>query len=80
MGLDSAKEEMDPYESIFLARGLATLAFDGPGQGEGEYELAIRGDYEVPVRSVLDFVERRGDGAYRSAATMRRGPPRSISA
>jgi 2,6-dihydroxypseudooxynicotine hydrolase len=40
---------------------MATLAFDGPGQGEGEYELAIRGDYEAPVRSVLDLVEQRGD-------------------
>jgi 2,6-dihydroxypseudooxynicotine hydrolase len=61
MGLDSAKEEMDAYESIFLARGMATLAFDGPGQGEAEYELPIRGDYEVAVKSVIDFVESRGD-------------------
>jgi 2,6-dihydroxypseudooxynicotine hydrolase len=61
MGLDSAKEEMDAYESIFLARGMATLAFDGPGQGEAEYELAIRGDYEAPVSSVVDWVERRAD-------------------
>jgi dipeptidyl aminopeptidase/acylaminoacyl peptidase len=65
MGLDSAKEEMDAYESIFLARGLATLAFDGPGQGEAEYELPIRGDYEVVVKSVVDWVERQDsiDGA-----------------
>lgn len=61
MGLDSAKEEMDAYESVFLARGLATLAFDGPGQGEGEYDLAIRGDYEAPVSSVLDWVCARAD-------------------
>jgi 2,6-dihydroxypseudooxynicotine hydrolase len=61
MGLDSAKEEMDAYESIFLARGMATLAFDGPGQGESEYELRIRGDYEVAVKSVVDWVERRSD-------------------
>jgi dipeptidyl aminopeptidase/acylaminoacyl peptidase len=61
MGLDSAKEEMDAYESGFLARGMATLAFDGPGQGESEYELAIRGDYEVPVRSVFDWIATRGD-------------------
>ena len=32
-------EEMDAYEQIFLARGLATLAFDGPGQGEAEYDF-----------------------------------------
>jgi dipeptidyl aminopeptidase/acylaminoacyl peptidase len=61
MGLDSAKEEMDAYESVFLARGMATLAFDGPGQGESEYELRIRGDYEVAVKSVVDWVERRSD-------------------
>lgn len=61
MGLDSAKEEMDAYESIFLARGMATLAFDGPGQGEAEYELPIRGDYEVPVKCVIDWVETRND-------------------
>jgi 2,6-dihydroxypseudooxynicotine hydrolase len=61
MGLDSAKEEMDAYESIFLARGMATLAFDGPGQGEAEYELPIRGDYEAVVKSVVDWVEQRTD-------------------
>lgn len=61
MGLDSAKEEMDAYESIFLARGMATLAFDGPGQGEAEYELPIRADYEAPVKSVLDWVGQRPD-------------------
>jgi len=61
MGLDSSKEEMDSYESLFLARGLATLTFDGPGQGEGEYEFAIRHDYEVPVGAVLDWLELRDD-------------------
>lgn len=61
MGLDSAKEETDAYETPFLARGLATLAFDGPGQGEGEADFAIRGDYEVPVRAVMDYVASRAD-------------------
>ena len=61
MGLDSTKEECDAYEQPFLARGLAILAFDGPGQGEGQYDFAIRGDYEVPVAAVLDFIERRKD-------------------
>ncbi len=60
-GLDSAKEEMDTYEQPFLARGLATLVFDGPGQGEGEYDFAIRGDYEVAVKAVIDFIEQRRD-------------------
>src|SRR5262249_56346203 len=61
MGLDSTKEECDAYEQPFLARGLATLAFDGPGQGEGQYDFAIRGDYEVPVAAVVDFIEMPRD-------------------
>ena len=61
MGLDSAKEETDCYEQPFLARGMATLAFDGPGQGEADYDFAIRGDYEVAVEAVIDFVATRRD-------------------
>ena len=61
VGLDSTKEELDVYENIFLARGMATLVFDGPGQGEAEYDLPIRGDYEVPVRAVIDYIETRPD-------------------
>jgi 2,6-dihydroxypseudooxynicotine hydrolase len=40
---------------------MATLAFDGPGQGEAEYDLPIRGDFEVPVKAVFDFLEARSD-------------------
>jgi dipeptidyl aminopeptidase/acylaminoacyl peptidase len=61
VGLDSTKEETDAYEQPFHPRGMATLAFDGPGQGEGQYEFGIRGDYEVPVKAVIDYVETRGD-------------------
>jgi len=61
VGLDSTKEEGDAYEAPFLARGMATLIFDGPGQGEGQYEFAIRGDYEVPVKAVLDYIGTRRD-------------------
>ena len=61
MGLDSAKEEMDDYESRFLARGVATLAFDGPGQGEAEYDFAICPEYERPVKAVIDWLETRDD-------------------
>jgi dienelactone hydrolase len=60
-GLDSTKEEFDVYEEICLARGLATLAFDGPGQGEAEYDLPIRGDYEVAVSAVVDYIGTRAD-------------------
>jgi 2,6-dihydroxypseudooxynicotine hydrolase len=53
-GLDSAKEEFRPTEDLFLRRGLATLSVDGPGQGEAEYELPIRADWEVPGGAILD--------------------------
>ena len=61
VGLDSAKEETDAYEQPYLDRGIATLVFDGPGQGEGEYDFAIRGDYEVAVKAVVDHVMTRDD-------------------
>ncbi|MBI1990447.1 MAG: hypothetical protein HYS65_12100 [Betaproteobacteria bacterium] len=37
------------------------MAFDGPGQGESEYDFAIRGDYEVAVKAVIDWLEPRPD-------------------
>ena len=61
MGLDSAKEEMDDYENRFLKRGLATLAFDGPGQGEAEYDIPICPEYEKPVGAVVDYLQTRSD-------------------
>ena len=60
-GLDSAKEETDAYEAPFLARGIAILVFDGPGQGEAEYDFPIRGTYETAVKAVCDYVETRTD-------------------
>ena len=60
-GLDSTKEETDAYEQPYLVRGIATLVFDGPGQGEAEYDFPIRGDYEVAVKAVVDFIETRRD-------------------
>ena len=55
-GLDSAKEELRATERLFLDRGLATFSVDGPGQGEAEYALAIRPDWEVPGGAILDAV------------------------
>ena len=60
-GLDSCKEETDAYEQRYLARGIAILVFDGPGQGEAEYEFPIRGNYETAVTAVIDYVETRRD-------------------
>jgi pimeloyl-ACP methyl ester carboxylesterase len=58
-GLDSTKEEFWYFEQSFLDRGLATVSFDGPGQGETGLELPIRHDYEVAVRALLDRLAGR---------------------
>jgi dipeptidyl aminopeptidase/acylaminoacyl peptidase len=55
-GLDSAKEELRATEETFLARGLATVSVDGPGQGEAEYDLPIRGDWAAVGQAVADAV------------------------
>jgi dipeptidyl aminopeptidase/acylaminoacyl peptidase len=61
MGLDSTKEELLTFETTFLDRGMAILAFDGPGQGEAEYEFPIRHDYENVVGPVIDWLQTRTD-------------------
>jgi pimeloyl-ACP methyl ester carboxylesterase len=60
-GLDSTKEEIHAYEEPFLARGIAVLAIDGPGQGEAEYEIPICGDYERAATAVVDWIQGRDD-------------------
>jgi pimeloyl-ACP methyl ester carboxylesterase len=60
-GLDSTKEEIHAYAEPFLARGIAVLAIDGPGQGEAEYEIPICGDYERAARAVVDWIQTRDD-------------------
>ncbi|HEY9472355.1 MAG TPA: alpha/beta hydrolase [Mycobacteriales bacterium] len=64
-GLDSTKEEFRSTERLFLDRGVATFSVDGPGQGEAEYDLPIRGDWEVPGAALLDALAARDgvDGA-----------------
>lgn len=55
-GLDSTKEEFLRWEDVFLARGLATLSLDGPGQGETGLATYIEPRYELPVAAALDHV------------------------
>ena len=58
-GLDSVKEQLQATAEYFLARGMAVLALDGPGQGESEYELPIEPAYEKVATAAVDFCERR---------------------
>ncbi|MGH8969308.1 MAG: alpha/beta hydrolase family protein [Actinomycetes bacterium] len=58
-GLDSTKEEFRSTEKTFLDRGIATFSLDGPGQGEAEYDLPIRGDWSAPGAAALDTLGGR---------------------
>jgi 2,6-dihydroxypseudooxynicotine hydrolase len=60
-GLDSTKEEFFRPENVFLERGMATASLDGPGQGEGGYDLPIRPDYEAAVAALLDALSGADD-------------------
>ncbi|HYG94942.1 MAG TPA: alpha/beta hydrolase [Nocardioides sp.] len=55
-GLDSTKEELRSTEDTFLARGLATFTIDGPGQGEAEYDLRIRGDWGPVAETIWSAI------------------------
>jgi len=60
-GLDAAKEELHAWSDGFLARGLATVTLDGPGQGETSFRLPIRHDWGRVIGAVIDVLERRPD-------------------
>lgn len=60
-GLDSTKEEIQTTADYFLRRGLATLAVDGPGQGETEALLSIEPAYEHASQAMMDWIASRDD-------------------
>lgn len=63
-GLDGTKEVGILYRGLELAaRGISTLAIDGPGQGETLrlQGLPSRHDWEVPARAALDYLCSRDD-------------------
>ncbi|MBI2755310.1 MAG: alpha/beta hydrolase [Chloroflexi bacterium] len=60
-GLDSTKEEHATFEAVLLRRGLATLTFDGPGQGEVWEHMPGRVDWEKAATAAVDFVHTRAD-------------------
>lgn len=60
-GLDSTKDELRSTEVTFLDRGLATFAVDGPGQGEAEYDLPIRGDWAPVAETIWNALGELGE-------------------
>jgi 2,6-dihydroxypseudooxynicotine hydrolase len=55
-GLDSTKEEFRDVERVFHDRGMATFALDGPGQGEAEWTLPIRPEWENVGEAVIAYL------------------------
>lgn len=60
-GLDSVKEQESHWEEQLLSRGMATLSFDGPGQGETWFRMKMRLDYETAVTAVIDTLSTRAE-------------------
>jgi dipeptidyl aminopeptidase/acylaminoacyl peptidase len=63
-GTDMHKEQVpNPEDNIFVKRGMAVLAIDGPGQGESLLRmLKVRVDtwnYERAVSAAIDYLETR---------------------
>lgn len=58
-GADTVKEECHHWSEHFLARGVATLAVDGPGQGESHATLPMSADYEKAVSTIREWLSNR---------------------
>jgi 2,6-dihydroxypseudooxynicotine hydrolase len=58
-GLESTKEEGRLFEELCLRRGVATFAFDGPGQGEYFFSRPMVGDFERYSTAVADYLMTR---------------------
>ncbi len=57
-GADSVKEENLAFTNLLLERGMATVCFDGPGQGETRRQLPFHDDYERHVAPLIEQVGR----------------------
>jgi dienelactone hydrolase len=60
-GLDACKEELHAWSEAFVQRGMATLAIDGPGQGETAFQLPITNRWGAVIGAVIDQLERRSE-------------------
>ena len=60
-GLDACKEELHAWCEAFVRRRMATLAIDGPGQGETAFRLPITSQWGKVIGAAIDMLERRDD-------------------
>jgi 2,6-dihydroxypseudooxynicotine hydrolase len=69
-GLDACKEELHAWSEAFVRRGVATLALDGPGQGETAFKLPITTEWGSVIGAVIDVLEQRHDVDARRVAVV----------
>jgi len=69
-GLDACKEELHAWSDAFVRRGMATLALDGPGQGETAFKFPITAQWGKVIGAVLDVLEQRADVDGRKVAVV----------
>jgi alpha-beta hydrolase superfamily lysophospholipase len=60
-GLDACKEELHAWAEAFVARGLAVLTLDGPGQGETSFRLPVTHEWGRVIGAVIDVLQVRDD-------------------
>lgn len=58
-GLDTTKEDALALTNVLVERGLATVAFDGPGQGAMYEEMGLIPDFEKAVFAIIDYLQQR---------------------
>jgi dienelactone hydrolase len=69
-GLDACKEELHDWSDAFVRRGMATLAIDGPGQGETAFQLPITARWGEVIGATIDVLEKRSDVAGNNVAVV----------
>jgi Alpha/beta hydrolase family len=62
--------KLHAWSEAFVRRGLATLAIDGPGQGETAFKLPITTAWGKVIGAVLDVLEERADFDGRNVAVV----------
>lgn len=60
-GLDSTKEDFITLSEMCARRGLASFAFDGPGQGEVHRHAPLEEGYEAAILTVFQAIAARDE-------------------
>jgi 2,6-dihydroxypseudooxynicotine hydrolase len=60
-GFEGVKEESHQRTHRYLARGMATITWDGPGRGEVWEHMPLTGESGPPTAALIDYLEARDD-------------------